>query len=91
MSDKIVIDRRLCLTEDGSRVVDESDPAARWLWAIPGHVVDREEAERLGAIEPEQPESDVEPPKKRTPAANKAAKPEENKGGLTITARPRRS
>jgi hypothetical protein len=74
------------------------------LWAIPGHVVDREEAERLGALEvaPES-EADVEPPKRKPgrppgsgtkkaePAEDKSVTPEENKGGLTITARTRRA
>jgi hypothetical protein len=100
MADKVVIDRRWCLTEDKSRVVEENDPAARWLWAIPGHIVDRAEAERLGALEPE---ADAEPPKRKPgqppgsgtkkaePAEDKSVTPEENKGGLTITARTRRA
>lgn len=46
-----VCDRRLCLTEDRSRVVEESDPDARWLWAIPGRVVPMSEAMRLGAVQ----------------------------------------
>lgn len=100
MADKVVIDRRLCLTEDRSRVVDETDPAAHWLWAIPGHVVDRAEAERLGALAPEvEPEPAKRKPgrppgsgtKKDTPAENKADLPDENKGGLSIPPRSRRS
>lgn len=82
MSGRVVIDRRLCLTEDGKRVVPEGDPEARWLWAIPGQSVDREEAERLGAISPPTPEpkTSVEPPKKQAvSAATKAKLPEENK------------
>lgn len=97
MADKVIIERRLCLTEDKSRVVDETDPDARWLWAIPGHVVDRAEAERLGAL---APEVEPEPPKRRpgrppgtkkdTPAENKADLPDENKGGLSYPPRTRR-
>jgi hypothetical protein len=92
--DKVIIDRRLCLTEDKSRVVDENDPDARWLWAIPGHVVDRAEAERLGALEP--PRRKPGRPagsgtKKAEPAEDKSVTPAENKGGLSIQSRPRRS
>jgi len=92
MADKVIIDRRLCLTEDKSRVVDETDPDARFLWAIPGAVVDRAEAERLGALDLEgDEEAVVEQPKKRTPAANKAAKPTEDKGGLSYPSSRRRA
>lgn len=91
MADKVIIDRRLCLTEDRSRVVDENDPAARWLWAIPGHVVDRGEAERLGALKPAakpEPEAAPEleaddPPKRRRGrppgSGTKRAVPDEDK------------
>lgn len=92
MTDKVIIDRRLCLTEDRSRVVDETDPAARWLWAIPGHVVDRAEAERLGALKPAAkpepepteaaPEADAAPPKRRgrpPGSGTKRAVPDEDK------------
>lgn len=100
MADKVVIDRRLCLTEDRSRVVDETDPEARWLWAIPGHVVDRAEAERLGAVEPEaEPEAPKRKPgrppgsgtKKADQPEDKSVTPEENKGGLSYPSRNRRS
>lgn len=107
MADKVIIDRRWCLTEDKSRVVDENDPQARWLWAIPGHVVDRAEAERLGALkapEPptvEQSPAEAETPKRRRgrppgtkqakPEEDKAASPEADKGGLSFPPRTRRS
>lgn len=94
MSDTVEIDRRLCLTEDRSRVVPENDPAARWLWAAPGQLVDRAEAERLGALEPEKRKPGRPPgsgTKKDTPAENKAEQPAENKGGLSIQPRSRRS
>jgi len=105
MTDKVIIDRRLCLTEDQSRVVDETDPEARWLWAIPGQLVDRALAERLGALEP-APKPDPAPaadeaPKRRRgrPPGTKQAKPEEDKsatpggdkGGLSFPPRTRRS
>lgn len=84
MSDKVTIDRHLYLTEDGSRVVEEGDPAGRWLWAAPGTEVSRVEAERLGAVERprvEQPPADPpEPPKARTTPANKARRPAADKG-----------
>ncbi|MEU6674763.1 hypothetical protein [Streptomyces sp. NPDC046925] len=75
--DWITIDRHWCLVEDGSRVVPETDPEARWLHWSPGAVVARDEAERLGAVDPEsaaEPEEKKAPPaanKQRTPTANK--------------------
>lgn len=77
-----VADRRLCLTEDKSRVVEEDTPEARWLWAIPGQTVDREEAERLGAVKSETTvELPATPPRRKPgrPPAAKAATPAENK------------
>lgn len=77
------VDRRLCLTEDRSRVVEEDTPEARFLWAIPGEVVDRAEAVRLGAIKTEEVVELPKPPPPRKatarPAAAKAVTPEENK------------
>lgn len=71
----VTITEHWCLTEDGSRVVRETDPEARWLHWAPGAVVEREEAVRLGAVEPEPaPEPKKAPPpanKQRTPTANK--------------------
>lgn len=73
MSDEIVIiDRHLYLTEDESRVVEEGDPAGRWLWASPGQEVRRRDAEQFGAVKP-APEPEPEPEAKARPAAaNKA-------------------
>lgn len=76
VSERVTIDRHLYLTEGQDRVVEEGDPAGRWLWAAPGHEVSRAEAERLGAVKPDpDPDPDPEPepePKRRTPRANKA-------------------
>lgn len=72
-------DRHLYLTEDKSRVVEESDPAMRWLWATPGMQVPLAEAERLGAVKADSEAESVEAPKRRTPAQNKQRKPRENK------------
>jgi hypothetical protein len=82
----VKIDRHWCLTEDGSRVVPDTDPEARWLHWTPGTLVSREEAERMGAVEP-APEPDEKPApkqtapaaKKATPAAKKPVYPPQNK------------
>ncbi|MDI9885907.1 hypothetical protein QMZ92_16355 [Streptomyces sp. HNM0645] len=83
----IVIDRHLYLTEDRTRVVEEGDPASRFLWAAPGDEVSRAEAVRLGAVkaEPERakeaPEAEAESePKQRAQRANKARRPSGDKG-----------
>lgn len=45
----ITTDRRLWLTEDKSRVVEDGDPEARWLWSPgPGHEVSKKEASSVG-------------------------------------------
>lgn len=59
-----IVDRHLYLTEDRGRVVEENDPAGRWLWASPGSEVDMDEAVRLGAVQPQSepaPEPEPEP------------------------------
>lgn len=78
-----VVDRHLYLTEDRSRVVEEGDPAGRWLWASPGQQVKRRDAEQLGAVKADpEPDAEKEPEKaepeskQRAPRANKQrAKP----------------
>jgi hypothetical protein len=50
LSDPVLVDRHLYYTEDKSRVVVEGDPAGHTLWAAPGQVVSRGDAERLGAL-----------------------------------------
>jgi hypothetical protein len=86
----VIIDRHLYLTEDRSRVVEENDPASRFLWAAPGDVVSRDEAERLGAIQAEpEPIEDAEEsqseaePKQRAPRQNKARRPAADKSGTS--------
>ena len=44
----IVADRRLWLTADKARVVEDGDPAAAFLLASPGTEIPVAEAERLG-------------------------------------------
>lgn len=82
-SGTVVIDRHLYLTEDRSRVVEEGDPASRFLWAAPGDEVSRSEAVRLGAVKAKAEQApDPEPeeaPKQRTPRANKARQASSNK------------
>jgi hypothetical protein len=85
-SGTIVVDRHLYLTEDRDRVVEENDPASRFLWAAPGDEVSRGEAVRLGAIQadPKPAKEAAEPeaeaaPKQRAPRANKARQSAGNK------------
>lgn len=72
MQDMVTIDRRLYRTED-DRLVPEGDPAARWLWSIPGTRKPRAEAERLGALKPEAKQEAPKQNKARRPAGNKEA------------------
>lgn len=44
----IISDRRLWLTKGRDHVVEDGDPAARFLLAGPGSMVSKAEAERLG-------------------------------------------
>ena len=44
----IVADRRLWLTADRSRVVEDGDPAAAFLLAAPGAEIPADDARRLG-------------------------------------------
>lgn len=41
---------RLCRTED-DRLVPEGDPAARWLYTVPGRMIPRAEAEKYGLLQ----------------------------------------
>jgi hypothetical protein len=90
------VDRHLYLTKDKDRVVEEGDPASRWLWATPGQMVPLAEAERLGAVKPDSEAESVDddaeqadaPAKRRTPAQNKQRKPRENKSTKDETEAP---
>lgn len=67
--DKVEVQQRLCLTEDG-RLVDENDPAARWLYCVPGARIPRDEAAKYGLLVEEKAAS--QPADKAVPAlANK--------------------
>lgn len=50
LGEQWTVDRRLYLTEDKQRVVEEGDPDGRWLWAGPGKQVPLAQAKLLGAI-----------------------------------------
>lgn len=76
----VKIKQHWCLTESRDRVVPETDPEARWLHWKPGDLVKREDAERLGAVEPEPKAPPAAEPKKAPPAPNKQARPAQNKG-----------
>ena len=74
----MIIKEHLYLTEDGSRVVKEGDPEARWLHWAPGNEVKDEEYKRL--VKPvETKELPAPAPKKRSPGRPKKRTPEENK------------
>ncbi|MCI0687571.1 MAG: hypothetical protein L0Y54_10095 [Sporichthyaceae bacterium] len=71
----VVATERLCLTEDQTRLVPETDPAARWLYCTPGQQLPRADAERYGLLaQPEPtPEPTTEP--EPEPAAPEPAEP----------------
>jgi hypothetical protein len=50
--DNYTVTERLAKTED-DRIVPESDPEARWLFAIPGTQIPLEEAKRYGLVKDE--------------------------------------
>lgn len=74
------VDRHLYITEDGSHVVEEGDPAGRWLWAGPGKEVPLAEALRLDAVKPERPETEPEPKRRGRPPGNKMRMKPADKG-----------
>lgn len=76
-SGTFVIDKRLYLTEDEQRLVEEGHPEARWLWCTPGMHVPREQAQRYGLLA--EPEPEAETPKARPRPANKARTRPEDK------------
>jgi hypothetical protein len=68
------LDRKLWLTADKSKVVEDGDPDAAFLLGTPGTVVPDDEAERLGLTgKPKAAEKQTAAP------ANKARKAASNK------------
>lgn len=78
MSGAVKMPRRLYLTADGSRVVEDGDPEAATLLCAAGGEVPHAVAVRHGLLDTPPPESDEQPEpdeaesKARRPAANKA-------------------
>lgn len=89
--DVVTITDRWCLTEDRSRVVLETDPAAQWLHWLPGDRVPLEEAQRMGAAKRKPGRPAGSGTKKADQPEDKSVTPEENKGGLSYPSRNRRS
>ena len=52
----IVADRRLYLNKDKTRVVEEGDPDAAYLYKVPGHVITEEDAIKFNLYEEDEPE-----------------------------------
>lgn len=85
--DMVTVDRHWYLTEDGTRVVEENDPACRWLWASPGTEVPRVDAVRLGAVKaPPAPTPDPaeEDTKMRAAPPNKQMSKPSDKASATV-------
>lgn len=72
----VEVDRRLWLTADRQRVVEDGDPQAAFLYATAGARVPRAEAEELGALPAKSARKQAEraEDKQAAPAANKATK-----------------
>jgi len=80
-SGSIRADRRLYLTKDLSRVVEEGDPGAAFLLANRGHPIHPDDAARLGLrVEGERIVWDAPPAVEEAPAP-KQGKPAQNKQG----------
>lgn len=76
-------DKRLFVTADRERVVDEGDPEAAFLLVAPGGSLPIEDAKRYGLIKPEaepEPKPEPEPETKAVqPDKDKAVRSERNK------------
>jgi hypothetical protein len=72
----VIAERRLFLTADQERVVEEGDPAAAFLFAAPGDDISDEDAEKYGlnAPAPKAPTKEAPKPEDKQAAApaNKA-------------------
>lgn len=70
--DKYTADRRLWLTADRARVVEDGDPEAAFLYLTPGKSVPLDEARAFGLVS-DEPKGKAAPANKaRTAPANKA-------------------
>lgn len=67
----MIADRRLWLTADRTRVVEDGDPRAAFQLASPGHLIPDQEAQRLGLLPTD---------KGRLAPADKAVRQAANKG-----------
>lgn len=74
MAGSWVADRRLWLTAERDRLVEDGDPAAAFLFCAPGQPVAMEEARRFGLVDPKPKAKAVEKPE------DKAASPPADKG-----------
>ncbi len=68
-----VADRKLWVTADGERVVEDGDPDARILLCVPGQTVPDDVATRYGLGKAAKG--------RKKPARDKAVKPARDKGG----------
>lgn len=73
---ELVADRRLFLTADKTRVVEEGDAEAAYLFATPGSPIALEDATRYGLLAPvveeaEPATAEASPPEKRTAGSRK--------------------
>ena len=80
-SNSVIVNRRLFVTADRSRAVEEGDPDAAFLLCAPGKPVLRSELERLGVqIDGGEKKGGGEK-RDKAPAEDKAQGPADNKGG----------
>ncbi|MGE4163872.1 MAG: hypothetical protein AB7G23_19260 [Vicinamibacterales bacterium] len=72
----LVADRRLCLTADRGRMVEERDPEAAYLLAAPGDIISAADVARYGLVRAEDGTIQV------APAADTSTEPpKSSKGG----------
>jgi len=76
----VIVDQRLWLTADGSRLVKEGDAEASRLFCIPGQEIPMRDAQRFGLVEAEEPAAPEI--KESAPAETKESKPQETKGRI---------
>lgn len=73
----IRLDRKLWLVEDKSKVVEDGDEDAAFLYGVEGTLVAQQEAEKLGALPDEKKKDKTKPEDKQAdkPEDKQAAKP----------------